>query len=266
MHVVLDTRAAVATVTLNRPEVHNALNPELIRELSQAFAQVGADPSVRVVVLTAVGESFCAGADLRWMREAADYPFERNLEEAEQLAGMFRAIYDCPKPVIGRVQGSAFGGGVGLVAVCDMTVAAESARFCFSEAKLGLIPAVISPFVLRRMIPSIARRYFLTAERFSAQTARSIGLLSEVAADEGALDTQVGAWTKLLVGNGPEALAACKRLAEEMAGLDLDDSLPLAARRIAEARAGEEGREGIRAFLEKRPPAWSCLPEDVGAP
>jgi methylglutaconyl-CoA hydratase len=246
---------SVATVTLRRPEVRNALNAALIEELTHAFTSLAAEPDVRVVLLAAEGKSFCAGGDLNWMREAAGYGFEENVEDALRLARMLKAIYDCPKPVIARVQGAAFGGGAGLVAACDLAVAVESAPFCFSEVKLGLIPSVISPFVLTRLTPGEARRRFLTAETFAAVEARRIGLIAETAPDEAALDAQVGAWTEALVRNGPEAMAACKRVLDD-SGSDWETVMRETALRLAERRASAEGREGVQAFLEKRAPSW----------
>jgi methylglutaconyl-CoA hydratase len=248
----------VATVTLRRPEVRNAFNAEMIRELTEAFQQIGAAPDTRVVVLAAEGPVFCAGADLNWMRSVVDYSFEENVADAMGLARMLEAIAGCPKPVIGRIQGAAFGGGVGLAAACDLVAAVEPAVFCFSEVKLGLVPAVISPFVFRKVHPGLARRYFLTAETFPAAEARRIGLIAEVVPSTEALDETVREWSRLLAANGPEALAACKRLIDEVTDAPWDDALDLAARRIAERRASAEGQEGMRAFLEKRRPTWKA--------
>jgi methylglutaconyl-CoA hydratase len=259
----------VATVTLRRPEVHNALNPEMIAELGQAFGDLAASSETRVIVLAAEGKSFCAGADLHWMQAVAGQTFEENVAEAMSLARMLETIYHCPKPVVGRVQGAAFGGGVGLAAVCDIVVAAESAVFSFSETKLGLIPAVISPFVLRKLAPGMARRCFISAERIPAVEGRQIGLVSEVVPSEAELDEAVDRWTARLLANGPEAMAACKQLVEEISGSaspPWGEVLALAARRIAERRASEEGQEGMRAFLEKRPPRWLLEGEDSGVP
>lgn len=256
----------IARVTLARTEVHNAFNAAMIRELSAAFTELGADPGVRIVLLRAEGRSFCAGADLAWMREAAGNTFEENLADARELARMLKAVALCPKPVLGRVQGSAFGGGVGLVAACDLAVAVETATFCFSEAKLGLEPAVISPFVLRKLLPGAARRYFMTAERIPAREAREIGLISEVAGSVEEADERLRTWIEQLVHNGPEAVAACKQLVDELSGTDWDAVLERMARRIAARRASEEGREGVQAFLEKREPAWRARPEGDRVP
>jgi methylglutaconyl-CoA hydratase len=264
--IEIDDSGRVATVTLRRPEVHNAFNAEMIRELTDAFAAVSTAEETRVVVLAAEGKSFCAGADLHWMRAMVDYSFEENVGDAMGLARMLRTIYDCPKPVIGRIQGAAFGGGVGLAAVCDLAVAVESAVFCFSEVKLGLVPAVISPFVFRKIHPGPARRYFLTAEPFPAAEAHRLGLLAEVAPEVAALDAVVERWGEQLSANGPEALAACKQLIDDVTGPDWDAVLAITARRIAERRASAEGQEGMKAFLEKRPPAWRSAPEERRVP
>jgi methylglutaconyl-CoA hydratase len=246
----------VATVTLSRPEVHNALNPELIQALARAFQELGNAPETRVIVLAAAGRTFCAGADLNWMQASVAFGYEENVQDALQLARMLKTIYDCPKPVIARLHGSAYGGGLGLITVCDMAIALESAAFCFSETRLGLIPAVIAPFIFRRIGSETARRYFLTAEPISAVEARRIHLVAETAPSEEALDAQVSRWTTSLLENGPEALAAAKQLVAELDPPDLDRLVILAAGRIAERRASEEGQEGMRAFLEKRAPRW----------
>lgn len=249
----------VARVILAREAVHNALNPELIGELEAAFRSLATGPA-RVVVLAAEGKSFCAGADLKWMREAGSYTFEENVADARAVSQMLRAIDVCPLPVIARVHGAAFGGGVGLVSACDLSVAVQSATFSLSEVKLGLIPSVISPFVLRKIGPAAARRYFLTGERFPAAAAHRIGLLSEVVETEAELDAQVERWAAGLLENAPGAMAACKQLIREVAAAGADTT-ELTAQRIAERRASAEGQEGMQAFLDKRPPSWRIAPE-----
>ncbi len=246
----------VATVTLARPELHNAFNDDMITDLSQAFSRLGQDKSIRAIILAAEGKSFCAGADLNWMRSMLDYTFDENVADAKRLAEMLRTIAECPKPVIGRIHGAAFGGGVGLASVCDLTVALSSAIFCLSEVKLGLLPAVISPFVLQKMPISQAHRYFLTAERFSAQEASQMGFISVVVEDIQSMDAQIESWIKALCQNGPQAVSLCKKLIGEVAGRDLDEAIPLTTQRIAERRISAEGQEGMRAFLEKRPSQW----------
>ncbi len=246
----------VATLTLNRPELHNAFDDALIAELSAEFERLGEDPAVRVVVLAANGKSFSAGADLNWMRRMADYGLEQNLDDARGLAGLMRTIYALPKPVIARVQGPAYGGGVGLVACCDIAIAAETASFCLSEVKLGLIPAVISPYVVAAIGERQARRYFVSAERFDAYEAQRIGLVHEVV-PHATLDAKLAEILKALAGNGPQAMREAKRLARDVSRGPIDvDMIEDTARRIATIRASDEGREGLSAFLNKRKPGW----------
>ena len=248
--------AAVRTITLNRPEVRNAFNDEVIAELKAAFEQAAQADHVRCVVLAAEGPAFCAGADLNWMRRMADYTREDNLADAGQLAAMLQAIYTCPKPTIARVQGDVYAGGMGLVAACDMAVAVDSAQFCLSEVKLGLIPATIGPYVIRAMGARAAHRYFLTAERFGAAEAHRIGLVHEVVSVD-ALDAQVAEWTQALVNASPHAVRACKRLVQDVAEREINDALVRqTVEAIADIRASDEGREGVQAFLQKRKPNW----------
>ena len=247
---------AVATVWLNRPDVRNAFNETSIAELTQAFRALDADASVRAVVLAARGVAFCAGADLNWMKKMAGYSREENLEDAAGLAAMLRAINDCGKPVVARVQGDCYAGGMGLATACDIVVAAETANFCLSEVKLGLIPATISPYVIRAMGAQAARRYFITAERFSAAAAQRMGLVHECVPADG-LDDAVGALLKALLAASPDAVSAAKRLVNDVAGQPLTDALVQdTVVRIADIRASEQGREGVRSFLEKRKPSW----------
>jgi methylglutaconyl-CoA hydratase len=251
--------AHVAEVWLNRPDVRNAFNDSVIAELTQAFTQLGADTTLRAIVLGGHGKSFCAGADLAWMRAMAGYDWERNRADAQALADMLWAIYSCPLPVVGRVHGDCYAGGVGLAAVCDVLVAVDSVHFCLSEAKLGLLPATIGPYVVRALGEQASRRYFTTAERFSAVRAQQLGFVHEVVAAD-ALDTKVSEIVAALVANGPAAVKACKRLVQDIAGRPIDDALRAdTARRIADIRASAEGKEGVQSFLDKRTPAW--LPE-----
>jgi methylglutaconyl-CoA hydratase len=246
----------VGIVTLNRPDVRNAFNETAIAEITQAFRDLGADDSIRAIILAARGPAFCAGADLNWMKKMAGYTHEENRADAAQLAEMLRVIYTCPKPVVAKVQGDCYAGGMGLVAACDIAVAVEKANFCLSEVKLGLIPATISPYVIKAMGENAARRYFLTAERFSAQEAKRIGFVHEVAAEE-ALDWTVDEIVRALVANSPNAVREAKRLVRDVAGVALSDQLIAdTADRIADIRACDEGREGVRSFLEKRKPGW----------
>jgi methylglutaconyl-CoA hydratase len=254
--LIIDTSDRVRFITLNRPERHNAFDDLLIGELTEAFLAASADSGVRVVVLDSAGKSFSAGADLDWMKRMAGYGRDRNLADARGLARLMQVIDQCPKPTIAVVQGAAYGGGVGLAAACDMVVAADHALFCLSEVKLGIIPAVISPYVVRAIGARASRRYFQTAETFSAAKAAELGLVSEVAAPD-QLTAIRDRWIAALLVNGPAAMAAAKDLAGQAAERQLDDSLRgWTAERIADLRASDEGREGINAFLERRKPSW----------
>jgi methylglutaconyl-CoA hydratase len=252
----IQTQDRVARIYLNRPEVRNAFNDHVITELADAFTRLGRDPGLRAIVLGGHGKAFCAGADLAWMRTMADYDWEQNRADAARLAEMLWAVDDCPLPVVGRVHGDCYAGGMGLAAACDVLVAAEGVHFCLSEARLGLLPATISPYVLRAIGEQAARRYFLTAERFSAAQARAMGFVHELVAPE-ALDAKVDEIVGLLVANGPAAVQACKRLVRDVAGRPITPELRAeTARRIADIRASAEGREGVQAFLDKREPGW----------
>ncbi len=246
----------VAEVWLNRPDLRNAFNSEVIAELSAAFRSLGTDAQLRVIVLGGHGKAFCAGADLNWMRAMADYTWTQNKADADALADMLWTLHSCPLPLVGRIQGDCYAGGVGLAAVCDVLVAAEGAHFCLSEARLGLLPATIGPYVVRALGEQAARRYFITAERFSALRAQALGFVHEVVAPE-ALDSCVQAIVAALVANGPAAVKASKRLVQDLAGRGIDAALrDDTARRIADIRASDEGREGVSAFLAKRDPNW----------
>jgi methylglutaconyl-CoA hydratase len=247
----------VARVTLARPQIHNAFDEGLIQGLADAFQTLGDDGTVRAVVLTGAGKSFSAGADLNWMKRASQYDEERNREDARALELMLRLLDECPKPVVAMVNGAAIGGGVGLVAACDIAIAAEGAQFATSEVRLGIIPAVIAPFVVRAIGPREARRWFLTAERFGAAEACRIGLVHEVVPAE-QLETRTAAIVAELLKGGPEALASAKRLVQLVEMMPQGGSIRAEATvgMIAERRASAEGREGIAAFLEKRKPTW----------
>ncbi|MGF6372553.1 methylglutaconyl-CoA hydratase [Paraburkholderia sp. RAU6.4a] len=246
----------IATVTLNRPDVRNAFNETMIAELTAAFTALDTRDDVRAVVLAANGKAFCAGADLNWMKKMAGYSDDENRADAMRLAGMLSAVYRCNKPVIARVSGDAYAGGMGLIAACDIVVAVESAHFCLSEARLGLIPATIAPYVIRALGEQASRRYFLTAEAFDCATALRLGLVSEAVSAE-QLDATVAQLAQTLCANGPQAVRACKRLVQDIAGRELSDALiEDTAVRIAKTRAGAEGREGVASFLEKRTPGW----------
>jgi methylglutaconyl-CoA hydratase len=247
----------IARVTLNRAQLRNAFDDALIGELTAAFSSLDADPAVRVVVLAGEGPAFCAGADLNWMKRMAGYSYEQNLADARALADMLATLDRMQKPTVARVHGPAFAGGVGLVAACDIALGTPEAKFCLSEAKLGLSPATISPYVIRAMGARMARRYFLSAEVFSAEEAYRIGLLSMfVPAQE--LDQALDALIEQLLSGGPQAQAKIKGLIRHVESARIDDLLAAeTAQRIAEIRVSPEGREGIASFLEKRKPAWA---------
>ncbi len=254
--LTMTNQGAIRTITLSRPDVRNAFNDEVIAELKTAFIEAGQAVDVRCGVLAAEGPAFCAGADLNWMRRMADYTRDENLADAGQLAAMLRAIYECPKPTIARVQGDVFAGGVGLVAACDMAVSVDTATYCLSEVKLGLIPATISPYVIRAMGARASHRYFLTAERFSADEAHRVGLVHEVVAAD-ALDAKVVELTSALVSASPNAVRACKRLVQDVAEREIDDALVAhTVAGIADIRSSAEGKEGVQSFLQKRKPSW----------
>ena len=250
----------VARVTLNRPEVRNAFNEGLIAELTGTFNALGARADLRAIVLAAEGKAFCAGADLNWMKAMAGYSWDENHADASKLADMLWAIYSCPVPVVARVQGDVYAGGVGLVACADIVVAADGVGFCLSEAKLGLLPATIGPYVVKALGEQASRRYFVTAERFSAAEAHRLGLVHEVVAPD-ALDAKVDELIAALTANGPAATRACKRLVKDVASREITPELrDDTARRIADIRASDEGREGVQSFLNKGKPSWLASP------
>jgi methylglutaconyl-CoA hydratase len=254
-HIRVERRGIAAYVTLARPEVHNAFNEHLIAELRAAFELFDGDDDLRAVVLQGEGRNFCAGADLTWMGASLQYTRDENVADALRMSDMFRAIDGCRHPVIGRVQGFALGGGSGLVAVCDIVIAADDAHFGFTEARLGIAPAVISPFVVRKIGESCARALFVTAERFDARHAHAIGLVHKVVpADQ--LDAAVAAVLRDIGQNGPMGVRAAKLMARTVNRLDPEEARETTAATIAGLRVGPEGQEGIRAFLEKRRAAW----------
>ncbi|WP_374246054.1 enoyl-CoA hydratase/isomerase family protein [Zoogloea sp.] len=247
----------IATIWMNRPDVHNAFNEALIAELTDACRQLDADDTVRAVVLAGRGKSFSAGADLNWMRRAADASVDENLADARKLAGMLRALAELTKPTIARVQGAALGGGMGLASACDICVASTAASFATSEVRFGIIPSAISPYVLRAIGARQAGRYFQTAERISAAEAKALGLAHEVVAPE-ELDAKVAGIVAALLVGGPKSQAAAKDLIRAVADRPVSDAVVEdTARRIAELRATPEAKEGLAAFLDKRPAAWA---------
>ncbi|MFY9739750.1 MAG: enoyl-CoA hydratase-related protein [Candidatus Cybelea sp.] len=257
----------IARVTLARPEVRNAFNAETIEQLHDVFSRITAADDVRAVVLAGEGKAFCGGADISWMRESLELSFDANVADAERMSDMFRTIDNCPKPVIGQIHGAALGGGAGLAAVCDIAIAADDAIFGFTEVKLGIIPAVISPFVLAKIGASHARALFLTGERFDARRAKHIGLVHEVVAAV-ELGAAVEHRLEELFTAGPAAVRAAKLLIRRVIDNDYDDSRAITARAIAQQRIGSEGQEGLRAFLERRQASFvrDLEREDPSAP
>ena len=246
----------VAEVWLNRPEVRNAFNDSVIAEINEAFTTLGQDPQLRAIVLAGHGKAFCAGADLNWMRTMSGYSWQENHADAARLSEMLWTLYSCPVPIVGRIQGDCYAGGVGLAAVCDVLVAVQGMQFCLSEARLGLLPATIGPYVVKALGEQASRRYFVTAERFDAARAHALGFVHEVVAAD-ALDAKVSEIVALLVANGPAAARACKQLVKDVSARPIDAALrDDTARRIADIRASAEGREGVAAFLGKREASW----------
>jgi methylglutaconyl-CoA hydratase len=246
----------VARVTLDRPDVHNAFNDQLIKLVTDAFTELGSREEVRVIILAGNGKSFCAGADLNWMKRMVEYSHEQNVEDARAAARMFLAIAKCPKPVIARIHGAALGGGAGLAAACDIAIAVEAAQFGFTEVKLGILPAVISPFVIGRIGSARAREFFITGERFLAAVAQNIGLIQHVVAHDFALDALIESKISQILTSAPLAVAAAKELVFGVAARTLETSLDYTAETIARVRAGEEGQAGMKAFLERQKPPW----------
>ena len=245
---------AVATVSFNRPEIHNAFNATVITELTHAFTQIGRSP-VRVVVLTGAGKSFCSGADLNWMRSVINQSFEENLAEATALAELFYLIYSLRQPVIARVNGAAIGGGTGFVSVCDMAIAARSAKFSFSEVKIGVVPACIGPYVVKKLGEGRARELFITGERMDAVRAHEVGLVNRVV-DDDKLDSSIEEVVQAILTSGPEAVAMAKKLIGNVPAMTPDRFKPYTAEMIAKLRISDEGQEGMDAFLNKRTPSW----------
>jgi methylglutaconyl-CoA hydratase len=251
----LQKKDGTVTVSLNRPDVHNAMNELLMTELTACFQKLSKDKTVRIIILTGKGKSFCAGADLKWMKSMVDFSKEENIRDSRLLLDLFEAIYHCPKPVIGRINGHAFGGGLGLIAVCDITIAPPDLKFAFSEVNLGIIPSVISTFVLRRIGPASMRRLFLTGERFDSLYAQTIGLIDYVVPEED-IDQKIEEYVDILHASGPKAMAEVKTLIHHAQTMELENYKKVTVEKIAELRISEEGQEGINAFLEKRKPKW----------
>jgi methylglutaconyl-CoA hydratase len=251
-----ETRGSVVKVILNRPKVHNAFNDNMITELLKVFRKLHEARDVRVVIFTGEGKSFCAGADLNWMKSVKDYSFEENLRESLDISELMYSIYSLPLPTIARVNGAAVGGGMGFVATCDIAVAASDARFSLSEVKLGLVPACISPYVIRKAGEGACREFMLTGERLTAEKAMRLGLVNEVV-EPAELDNAVLGIVERLISSGPTAIAICKELLRKVPAMSLEEAKRMTAEAIANLRGSDEGQEGMRAFLEKRKPRWS---------
>jgi methylglutaconyl-CoA hydratase len=255
-HLIISVSDHVGRITLNRPDVRNAFNDELIAEITAAFAAMGKRDDVRCIVLSAAGTAFCAGADLNWMRRMADYSYDENVADAAGLAEMLRTIATCPKPTIAAVQGDVYAGGTGLVAACDMAVAVDTAHFCVSEVKIGLIPATISPYLVRAMGVRASQRYWLTAERFSATEAHRMGLVTEVVTVD-TLEAKLDGLCKALCAASPSALSLTKKLIDAVVDKPItSEVIAHTVKEIAHVRSSAEGKEGVSAFLQKRKPSW----------
>ena len=244
------------TVSLNRPNVHNAMNEALMKELTECFKQLSTDKSVRIIILTGNGKSFCAGADLNWMKSMVNYSMDENIKDSKLLLDLFESIYNCPKPVIAKVNGHAFGGGLGLFAVCDIVMAISDCKFAFSEVKLGIIPSVISTFISRRVTLSNMRRLFITGERFDSNYAEKIGLVDFIFS-ENEIDREIDKYIKLIKLSGPNAIKEVKNLIDCYEKMDIEDYKKHTVKKISELRISKGGQEGINAFLDKRKVKWS---------
>ena len=254
--IELQREKNIVTVYLNRPEVHNAMNEKLMNDLTNCFKELSQDKDVRIIILTGKGKSFCAGADLNWMKSMAKYSKEENIKDSRLLLNLYEAIYNCPKPVIGQINGHAFGGGIGLFAICDINIALPNCKFAFSEVKLGIIPAVISTYIVRRIGLSNMKRLFITGERFNSEYAKSIGLIDYVVSEE-ELDSVIKKYAEQLISSGPNAIKEVKKLVSDYEKMDINKYKEHMVKKISQLRVSEEGQEGINAFLQKRKPGWS---------
>jgi methylglutaconyl-CoA hydratase len=246
----------ITKIFLNRPEVHNAMNENLMKELTTCFKELSKDESTRIIILTGRGKSFCAGADLNWMKSMAKYSKDENIKDSRLLLNLYEAIYNCPKPVIGRVNGHAFGGGIGLFAVCDIIIAIPECKFAFSEVKLGIIPAVISTYIVRKIGLSNMKRLFITGERFNSEYAKELGLIDYIVPQE-KLDEKIKNYVELLQSSGPNAIVEVKKLIDSCEKMNREKYKEYTVEKISELRVSQEGQEGIKAFLEKRKSNWS---------
>lgn len=246
----------VITIKLNRPDVHNAMSEKLMKELTNCFKEISKDDNVKIIILTGNGKSFCAGADLNWMKSMAKYTMEENIRDSKLLLDLYEAIYSCPKPVMGKINGHAFGGGIGLIAVCDITIGVSGKKYAFSEVNLGIIPSVISTYIVRRIGLSNMRRLFITGERFTSEYAKEIGLLDYVVSEK-EFDSKIQVYIEQLHSSGPKAIKEVKNLVDHYEKLDIEKYKEYTVKKISELRVSDEGQEGINAFLEKRKPKWS---------
>ena len=245
----------VSTITMKRPEFHNAMNEKLMKELTDFFKKISRDNKTKIIVLTGAGKSFSAGADLNWMKSMAEYTMEENIQDSRLLLNLYESIYNCPKPVIGRINGHAFGGGVGLIAVCDITIGIPNKKYAFSEVNLGIIPSVISTYIVRRIGLANMRRLFLTGERFTSEYAEKIGLIDFVVPEED-LDKEIQKNIEFLRSSGEKAMGEVKKLVDSCEKFDREKYKEYTVKKISELRISDEGQEGIKAFLEKRKPSW----------
>jgi len=245
----------IATVILNRPEVHNAMNEQLMKELTECFKKLSDDKKTRIIILTGNGKSFCAGADLNWMKSMVSYSKQENIKDSNLLLNLYNEIYDCPKPVIGKINGHAFGGGIGLIAVCDITIGIPDSKYAFSEVNLGIIPSVISTFVATRIKTADMRRLFITGERFNTKYANKIGLIDYVVEPE-KLDEKINFYIKQLKSSGPKAITEVKKLIKNCKEMNQEKYKKHTVEKISELRISKEGQDGINAFLNKTTPKW----------
>lgn len=257
--ITYDKSQHIARVSFCRPEIHNAFNSTVIAEMSEVFRHINTDDTIRVVLLSGEGKSFCAGADLNWMKSVIDQTYEQNLTESNALADLFYQMYTCPRPIVGRINGAAIGGGTGFVAVCDIAIAAKSAKFSFSEVKIGVVPACIGPYVIRKIGEGKARELFITGERMRATRALEVGLVNKVV-DDDRLDDEVDNLIDSILSSGPNAIAMAKQLVSSVPMMTPEQFKPYTAEMIAKLRISDEGQEGMNAFLTKRKPSWT-LPE-----
>ena len=246
----------IVKIILNRPNVHNSMNEKLLKELTFCFKELSSDNKTRVIILTGKGKSFSAGADLNWMKSMVNYSKEENIKDSKLLLDLFETIYNCPKPVIGNINGHAFGGGVGLIAVCDITIAPPDIKFAFSEVNLGIIPSVISTYIVRRIGISNMRRLFITGERFDSKYAKKIGLIDYLIPKE-EIENEIQKYIKIIKSSGPNAIIQIKKLINKYEKIEIEEYKNYTVKKIAELRISEEGQEGINAFLEKRKSKWS---------